>query len=139
MKKKMKKFWAGMCAIVMLCAMAMSLNVMASSGSGTVRVPTYSVYKSAVDNATRTGSYSYVTVRVDRVYPTGSGTDNYSLCKTVLYNQNYMMSDEVVATEGYSFNLPIKEGYLNLKYFNLCFAGCNPELAAFVDYYYNGN
>lgn len=85
----------------------------------------------------------WVYIGVNSVYPTGSySEDNYTKCLTRLYHNsedNLPISDTYTITEGATdTKVYIKEGYLNLTYFDLCFAGNNPNYDAYVVYTYNG-
>ena len=135
MKKKILKI----CSVTLLLAMMLSLNSYASSGSGSVTVPTSSVYVVGKYDVSRSGNYSYVNVLAQEIKPTSASTeDTYTKCKTVLYSQNIMVSNEVVLTEGIEARVPMRESYLYVTYFNLCFAGNNPNLRAVVRFYYDG-
>ena len=141
---KLKKIIVMVLGTAILFIMATSMRTFASSGSGTITVSSGSVYKTAVSGASRTGNYSYVHVRATSVYPTGTYTeDNYTKCKTRLYKNDSTstaISDSYTLTEGALYTkVTIKEGYLSLTKFNLCFAGNNASYGAVINYTYAGN
>lgn len=116
----------------------------ASSGSGTVRVSDDGVMIQTVVGATRSGKYSYVSIKARSVYPTEDyAEDTYTRCKTRLYHNkisNLCISDTYVLVEGSDYtNVTIYEGYQDQKAFDICFAGNKKGLAAYVAYTYVGN
>lgn len=77
MRKKIVSILGGalLTTMVMLNATTMAF---ASSGSGTVKVNDNAVMTQAVVGATRSGNYSYVSIKARSVYPTGDySEDNY--------------------------------------------------------------
>lgn len=127
--------------MVMLNATTMAF---ASSGSGTVRVADKGVMTQAVVGATRTRRYSYVSVKADSVYPDKTGIkDDYTKCKARLYHNtesNVCISESYTLVEGNDYTkIKIYEGYQDQEYFDLCIAGNNKTLTAYVAYSYKGN
>lgn len=142
MKIKMKKIVATMFLLTMVFSLQ-NFAAFASSGSGIVKVAKNQVMTQAKTGISRTKSFSFVYIGVNSVYPTGSySEDNYTKCLTRLYHNsedNLPISDTYTITEGATdTKVYIKEGYLNLTYFDLCFAGNNPNYDAYVVYTYNG-
>ncbi len=138
----MKKKVLSMLSVVMLLVMVFSLNSFASSGEGSVIVGKNSAMTQAKTGITRTRKYSYVEVTAQSVCPVGEyDEDTYKYCKTRLYHNtidNRAISDNVKIKESKLNSITIYEGYLNLKKFDLCFAGNNPDLAAKIFYKYDG-
>lgn len=140
MKIKMKKIVATMFLLTMVFSLQ---NFATFAGSGTVRVGKNQVMMQAETGIPRTKRYGYAEIAVNSVYPTGTYTeDNYTKCKTCLYHyslDNVQISDVYTLTEGATATtVYIKQGYLNVTYFDLCFAGNNPNYDAYVAYTYNG-
>lgn len=139
----MKKRIISMLVVALMAVMMISTNVLASSGSGTVTVGYNSKMMQAKTDITRTGKYSFASIKATSVYPTGDYVlDTYSTCKTRLYHSdisNRVISDIYTIKEGTTYKVYIYEGYLDLKKFDLCFAGNNPNYNACVSYTYNGN
>lgn len=119
-----------------------SVYSFASSGSGTVKVVKGSVMTQAKTGITRTGNYNYARVKATSIYPTGNyTTDNYTKCKVRLYHNtknSTPISSTYTITEGSWNDITINNGYLAQKKFDLCFAGNDPALDAYVVYAYNG-
>ncbi|MBO5097737.1 MAG: hypothetical protein J6B96_05415 [Agathobacter sp.] len=138
----MKRKIATMLTIVAATLIMISTSAFASSGTGIVKVGLDSRMKQAETDITRTGRYSYVMVGVGSVYPVGTySEDTYTRCKTRIYHSdisNKVISDRYVLTEGANYKIPLYEGYLNLTRVDLCFAGNNPDLEAYVVYSYDG-
>ncbi len=140
----MKKKISIIMTLALLIVMTISMNSFASSGSGQVRVGMNSVYVTGASGVSRTRNYSYVSVKANSVYPTGTySQDNFTKCKTRLYKNDSTstsISNAVTLTEGSSYiPVTIKEGYLSLSKINICFAGNDPSYGAVIDFSYNGN
>lgn len=138
MKKRIIKILSAAALGIMVC----SFNSFASSGTGTVYVGKNSVMTQAETGITRTGKYSYANVYPLSVFPTGNyEVDNYTKCKSALYHHtkgNIMISSVYTLTEGTTYSMTIKEGYLDQSQFDLCFAGNSPSLEANILYMYDG-
>ena len=142
MKIKMKKIVATMFLLTMVFSLQ-KFATFASSDSGTVKMAKNQVMTQAETGISRTKRYGYAEIAVNSVYPTGTYTeDNYTKCQTCLYHyslDNVQISDIYTLTEGDAAErVKIKDGYLNVTYFDLCFAGNNPNYDAYVTYTYNG-
>ena len=84
------------------------------------------------------------TVAVSSVYPVNTySEDNYTRCFTKLFHNtigNTPISDKYLLMEGTGYQkITINEGYLSQSKFDLCFAGYNANLAAYIAYAYKGN
>lgn len=139
MKKRIINALICMCMVVA----AFSVNVFASSGSGTCRVPKNGYQVSGKQGITRTGKYSYVKVRANSVAPVPPYLiDNFSKCKARLFNSNNTLkaiTDWYTLTEGSNYtNLIIYEGYLSQKKVDLNFKGNNSSFAADISFSYDG-
>lgn len=136
MREVLKKCFA----TVMLLVIVFTMNVFAyDTGTGTVKVPTGSTFVVAKTKIKRSLAYDYAIVKANSVYPTGEGkTDTYKKCKTRLYYGDKAISGEVTLTEGELTHVKIYNGQLNRPTFQIRFAGNNPNLPAYVAYYYNG-
>ena len=122
-----------------MIVMVFSMQVMASSGSGSFTVPVGSRFFVAKSDISRTGSYSYIKVKAESVIPTSEGvSDTYTKCKAKLFLNGSVRSDEKVLTEGTQYKLYIYEGYLHERYVDLAFAGNNPNYDAKIFYTYDG-
>lgn len=120
-----------------------SVNVFASSGSGSLTVPKNGVSMVAVRGATRSGNWGCVYVTAKAVTPIPPYSfDNYTKCKACLYlnnNQAIEISDWYTLKEGeVNSKLYLKEGRLLVKKFNLNFKGNSNSCAAEIHYSYNG-
>ena len=128
-----------MCMVVA----AFSVNVFASSGTGSCTVPKNGYQVLGKQGITRSQEYSYVKVRADAVTPVRPyKTDNFSKCKARLFNCNNTLlavSDWYTLTEGSNYtNLSIYEGSLSQKKVNLNFKGNNNNYAAVIYFSYDG-
>ena len=128
----------------MMIVLMVSANVFASSGSGNVTVPVNCVSTLAVNGATRTTNYSYVSVKANSVTPIPPySTDNFTKCKVRLFKHDSTgtcISNNYTLTEGANYtSVYLYEGYHSLSSFNINFAGNNPDYGAVVYYQYNGN
>lgn len=114
--------------------------VFASSGYVNTYLFLNQVWDQSVLDASRTGNYSNVYIKVYTVYPP-SGPDNYTKCKFLLYHPtipDVTISAVSTYTEGSSYYKSIYEGYLSLSTFDICVSGNNPSLDGYVYYWYNG-
>ncbi len=127
-------------AIATLIVMVFTMNVFAfDTGTGTVKVPTGSKYVVAKTKIKRSLDYNYVMVKANSVYPTEEGAkDTYTRCKTRIYYSDTPISDEELLTEGVLKKVTLYNGYLSKTTFRIKFAGNDPDLSAYVAYYYNG-
>lgn len=125
---------------LLLAAMPFSANVFAQTGSGQVKVNAGSVYSIGVQGVTRSGAYSYVEVKADSVYPP-EGYDNFTHCKTKLTENNItktVISDEYRLIEGTGYcKVYINQGHMDVREFNILFAGTNSLEPAIIDFSYN--
>lgn len=142
MKTKCKKITATIFLLIMVFSLQ-NFMIFASSGSGTVKVTKYQAMVQAETGISRSTRYSYVDVTVNSVYPTGTYTeDNFTKCTACIYHHslpNVMLSQIYTLEEGTGVNhLEIKQGYLNILYVDLYFAGNNPNYEAYVAYTYDG-
>ncbi len=140
----MKKKIISIISSIILAAMILSLNnsiaAFADYGNDRVRVPTGCAMHLAKANLTRTGNYSYVTVTADSVYPTDGSTDEFTRCRTKLTENKVSpldISKVYTLTEGVSFNVSIKEGWLQISPFRLYFSGNDERYSAYIAYTYN--
>ncbi|MCM1288353.1 MAG: hypothetical protein NC240_08575 [Clostridium sp.] len=139
----MKKKLVSEIAILLMMVLMYSNYTMASSGSGSVTVDIGCTFRTGVSGVSRTTSYSYVQVKANSVYPTGTyKEDNFTKCKTALYKNDSTstrISSIYTLTEGSGYtNVRINEGYLSLTKVNICFAGNDPSYSAVIDFSYNG-
>ena len=131
-----------MIALVVLVGLQFQNSVFAIIASGTVKVPVNCVMVQAEDDVKRGTSYSYVMVKANAVYPTGSySTDNFTKCRVRLYHPTVAgcpITDVTVLQEGSGyFQLKLYEGFYDLAKFDLYFSGNNVKYAAYVSYTYN--
>ena len=136
----MKKLLEKSLAVTLLIIMVVTVNVFAyDTWTGRVKVPTGSTFVVAKTAIKRSLDYKYAIVKADSVYPTGEGKkDTYTRCKTRLYYNSTAISNVVTLTEGNLTKVTIYNGHLSKKTFRIKFAGNDPDLSAYVNYYYNG-
>lgn len=90
----MKKRIISMLVVALMAVMMISTNVLASSGSGTVTVGYNSRMMQAKTDITRTGKYSYASIKATSVYPTGDYKfDTYINYEYVRNNEFFIQSD----------------------------------------------
>lgn len=142
MRKSIKK----VVSLGLIFALSAAMNVVAQNpgedfGNGLIKVKKGCEYKLAKRNIKRTRKFSYVNVKADSVYPTGEGVeDDYTHCRTNLRKNGKLISKEkTVLDEGKLKKVGILQGYQDVKSFDLYFAGNQPDLDAWIAYYYNGN
>lgn len=145
MKKRIISFFLGFLLIAAVLLLNFDLSAFASSGYGRVRVGKNSVMMQAEVGITRTGADNFAVIRVDSVFPVGSyETDNYTQCLTRLYHNtigNTPVSASFRMKEGVGgqgMAIPFYERYRSIRKFDLCFAGNDPDLEAWVVYTYDG-
>ena len=145
MKKRFISFFSSFLLIIAVLLLNFDLSVFASKGDGRVRVGKNSVMMQAEVGITRTGVDPFAAIRIDSVFPVDYyETDNYTQCFTRLYHNtigNTPVSAKFRLTEGVGgAGMPIAfyEWYLSIREFDLCFAGNNPNLEAWVVYTYDG-
>lgn len=126
----------------LLMTMIMATGVRASSVNCTVLLN--KDYAEATRNITRTGDYSYVSVRCNAVYPYPNETgkeDTYHYIRTYLrFVDRSLMSDTVILDErkaGY-YKVEIFQGKQSARSFHIIFTG-NSAASAKADVTYNGN
>lgn len=146
MKKKLMKMTAGLVLGVMVTTLNSGFMTFASKGSGTVRVPTNKVMVPA-STFTRSGSKTFVNVKVNSVYPTEEKPDTYENCIAQIYSAEvvpapvykYPISDPLRIKEGTGHQqLPIYASKLSQTTVVLYFSGNSPQYAAHVVYEYDG-
>lgn len=133
-------------SVIILCCLILGLNTFASFAdviTGEAGVGKYSEMYQAETGISRTGKYSYVTMLVRSVFPMDTYiTDNFTKCKSQLYHHtvgNCPISDVYILTEGHTTDMEIKNGYLDVRKFDLCFAGNHPDYAAWISYAYDAH
>lgn len=84
--------------------------------TGTLVLPSSTSSANYRTNMTRSGNYSYVGVKINSVYPTNGGTDNYYYANAAIFSASMLqISNKTLINEsssGYT-NISITEGYLN--------------------------
>ncbi len=145
MKKRIISSFSSFLLIATALLLNFDLSAFASSGSGRGRVGKNSVMMQAEVGITRSGADDFATVRVDSVFPVGSyETDNYTQCLTRLYHNtigNTPVSETFKLREGVGgqgMAIPFYEWYRSIRKFDLCFAGNDPDLEAWIIYTYDG-
>lgn len=127
-------------AISVLFVMIFTQSSFASSGNVRTYIPLNSVMNQSVTGVTRTTDFSYVLIYSISIYPR-SGEDTYEQCYFRLYHNsigNTPISSKYKITEGKTYKLYITEGYLSVSKVDICVAGNDPDLDAYVSYSYNG-
>ncbi len=145
MRKRFISFFSGLVLMMMVLLLNSGFFAFAiDEGRGTVAVGYNSVMTQAKAGIKRTRDFSYASVAVSSVYPVNTySEDNYTRCFTKLFHNtigNTPISDKYLLMEGTGYQkITINEGYLSQSKFDLCFAGYNANLAAYIAYAYKGN
>ncbi len=145
MKKKLVNTIAAIILTALVCIQAKDVIFASSSAvKGQIIVPKGCIMRLAESNVSRTLDYSYVYVKIDAVYPTGTYTeDTYKKCRVKLHNSNNLsqrISDVYTLIEGTGYHkVYINQGYLSITSFNMYFSGNNENYTAVVDYHYIAN
>ena len=118
MKKKIVGIVACLAAVFSMGAYALA--------STTIVLPLYAGYRTDISTV-RSGNYSYVEERINSVYPTNGGYDNYTQVSVGIYNQSgqaisgqYVLNEsdrtytKIYIREGNLATTNIKLGHMNI-------------------------
>lgn len=134
--KSMKKI----VAVILIATFVLSSSILSLAVSADVYIPANQAWTSDSDNTdSRSGNYSTVYARCHTVYP-DSGTDSFSKIQVQVTNgygvnvsNVYILSE----TASSSTEIPIKEGYLGIRFVGFKFRG-NSSSDANSSVSYNG-
>lgn len=138
MKKRMIQNVVALVMLVVMLFPSVSEYLGAISSSKILYL-NYNQMYSTSEVVTRTGSFSKVKFYCDSVYPT-SGLDTYRKVQARVASGHYIgISNVGTYTEGYSYDIQIKDGYLLNKEICIQVRGNNPDKDGYVTFRYNPN
>lgn len=143
-KRRRKQMRTKKLVSIFILALVLSVNTLSAFAATTTKTITIPALGNGYTkkSATRSGNYSYVTVKCKSVYPTGTyKEDNFKKIRVKIFNSSTKgISNQYTLIEGQAAT-PIKilEGYLSIRQIQFGFCGNSENYKAETVVSYNPN